>query len=228
MFKIGDIVKGKSSANIVYGVTVQDWIGEVIGVLSDNLIRVKGIDKDASDYDEEYTVDAQHFELCKKTEQSPPSKCKLRFSTSEGKRYVSRGKHKGEAIDTITTTVYDSKNMKICGSATCDKANYDERQGILEAIGNMVYSNFDREYNKTLAQKKKINDALCKCSCCGKTYKTPEEADACELTHIERKAAKRENYLLRKAAKKRAREMKIEQMAKDIVASEQKTERKKV
>lgn len=143
----------------------------------------------------------------------------VRFSITDGVRYVSEGKHKGKTVPTITTTVYDDV-LGAKGTATCDKDGYDERQGILEAVANMVYGNFDREYVKFKNKKKKIEEALCKCSMCGKTFKTKEEARACEDAHIERKAAKRDKYRMRKAAEKRAREMQIEQMAKEILRKE--------
>lgn len=145
-----------------------------------------------------------------------PMERKFRFETNEGERYQSEGKHKGETIPTITTTVYDDA-LGDRGEATCDKDNYDERQGILEAIGNMVYGNFDREYNKFKAHKKRINDLLCKCNTCGKTYKTQEEARACEKAHADHKKAKREKYLLNKEAKRRIAEAEREGKINELI-----------
>ena len=207
-FKVGDKVIANKKANSQYGITTEGWIGEVI-VANSSGLQVRGNNKSGSISD--YRVEEEYFDLY--TGQLPH---KLRFETTEGERYVSHGKHKGETIPTITTTAYDD-TMGNSGSATCDKADYNERQGIIEAIANMTYGNFDREYNKFLNHKKEIENILCKCSTCGKTYKTKEEARACEQAHIDRKKAKRENYLMRKAAKKRAREIQIEQMAKDML-----------
>lgn len=145
-----------------------------------------------------------------------PTTHKFRFETNEGERYQREGKHKGRTIPTITTKVYDD-TLGDRGEATCDKNNYDERQGILEAIGNMVYGNFDREYNKFKAHKKRINDLLCKCNTCGKTYKTQEEARACEKAHVDHKKAKREKYLLNKEAKRRIAEAEREGKINDLI-----------
>lgn len=210
-FKVGDNVIGNEDASSHYTITNKGWIGKVISI-DDDIIRVRG--KDYFGYDSDFTVEAEHFDLY--TGDIPTKAHKLRFEITEGERYVSHGKHKGETIPTITTVVFDD-TMGDRGSATCDKSDYNERQGIIEAIANMTYGNFDREYNKFLNHKREVENALCKCSTCGKTYKTKEEARACEQAHIDRKKAKRENYLMRKAAKKRAREMQVEQMAKDMI-----------
>ena len=214
-FKIGDKVIGNKEANSQYGVTREGWIGEVHRVLDNDYIEVYG-DSNFG-YKTDYTVDSKYFDLY--TGNMPTKSHKLRFKITEGERYVSHGKHKGETIPTITTIAYDD-TMGESGSATCDKADYNERQGIIEAVANMTYGNFDREYNKFLNHQKEVENALCKCSTCGKTYGTKEEARACEQAHIDRKKAKRENYLMRKAAKKRAREMQIEQMAKELLKNQ--------
>ena len=121
-------------------------------------------------------------------------------------------------IPTMTTTV---KLYPYTGKAVCDKEDFERRQGVLEAIANAVCGdNFDREYNKIIAAEKKAYAQSCKCKTCGKSYNTPEEARECEEAHIERKRAKHGKYLMQKAAKKLARQMKIEQMAKEILADE--------
>ena len=211
-FKVGDKVIGNKEANLHYGITKEGWIGEVTKTYDNGNIKVRG--KDRFDCIADYEVEEKYFDLY--TGNMPTKSHKLRFEITEGERYVSHGKHKGETIPTITTIAYDD-TMGESGSATCDKTDYNERQGIIEAVANMTYGNFDREYNKFLNHQKEVENALCKCSTCGKTYKTKEEARACEQEHIDRKKAKRENYLMRKAAKKRAREMQIEQMAKDML-----------
>lgn len=211
-FKVGDKVIGNEKADATYAVTRKGWTGVVVNVFKTTIeVRGKGRTCDETTY----VVDANCFDLCDNNVSYGTGG--FAFTTVEGERYVSHGKHKGEAIPTITTTVY-AVDYSETGSATCDKSDYNKRQGILEAIANMVCDgNFDREYNKILNNQKKIDDRLRKCSTCGKTYKTKEEARACEQAHIDRKKAKRENYLMRKAAKKRAREMQVEQMAKDIL-----------
>lgn len=148
----------------------------------------------------------------------------VRFETIDAERYESHGKHKGKTIPVVITRVYDDV-LGNSGMASCDKVNYDERQGILEATANMVYGgNFDREYQKEKARKKKIHDALSKCVICGKQFATPEEARECEKAHVERKKAKHERYLVRKEAKKRIadakREGDIERVMKEIYAKE--------
>lgn len=104
------------------------------------------------------------------------------------------------------------------GVATCDKTDYSERQGVIEALANLICNgNFDREYQRTKAKYKKEYAEDCKCQKCGKSFATPELARECEKSHEERRKAKREKYLMRKAAIKRAKEMEIEQMAKDML-----------
>lgn len=120
-------------------------------------------------------------------------------------------------IPTLTTVV-TLNNQAYDGTAVCDKEDYDERQGVLEAIANMVCGgNFDKAYNKAKSAKKKAYAQQCKCESCGKSYDTPEQARDCEKAHIKRKKAKHEKYLMMKEAKKLAREMQIEQMAKELL-----------
>ena len=134
------------------------------------------------------------------------------FSTKEGYRI---DKSNNTKIPTITTHVYVGRYYH--GMATCDKADYNERQGCLEAIANaMCGDNFDREFNKavkanTFADKKKRT-----CTYCGKTFDTVEEKLDHEAWHVERKKARRERYLLRRRAKEIAFEEKAQQLAKEI------------
>lgn len=132
-----------------------------------------------------------------------PLKGSLIVSTKKGERYVSLGKHKGEAIPTITTTVSYGGGF-ITGNATCDEVNFDKRQGVLEALANAICNgNFDREYNKLLKCEAEIKKALCTCSACGKIYETTEEARACREKHIENKKARIQKYRERKEARDR-------------------------
>lgn len=139
----------------------------------------------------------------------------LEFKTEEGYRI---DKTCNKQIPTIKTTVSSETYPWRDGVATCDKADYEERQGILEALANLICNgNFDREYQRTKARYKKEYAEDCKCQKCGKSFATPELARECEKAHEERRKAKREKYLMRKAAIKRAKEMEIEQMAKDML-----------
>lgn len=139
----------------------------------------------------------------------------LEFKTEEGYRI---DKTCNKQIPTIKTTVSSRTVPWRNGVATCDKADYEERQGILEALANLICNgNFDREYQRTKAKYKKEYAEDCKGQKCGKSFATPELARECEKSHEERRKAKREKYLMRKAAIKRAKEIEIEQMAKDML-----------
>lgn len=216
-FKTGDMVIGNEKA-CIYAVTKQGWIGTVEKV--DEYMMTVADKNDG----EKYRVSIHCFDLYtdKVIEQEAP-KHRIRFETKEAERYVSKGKHKGETIPQIMTFVYDD-SLGNMGVACCDKANYDERQGVLEAVANMTFGNFDREYQRYKNQQKKIYESLCKCETCGKIHKTPEAARECEKAHIERKKAKHERYLIRKEAKQRLanaeREGEIERIMKEICAKE--------
>ena len=119
----------------------------------------------------------------------------------EGKRYVSYGKHNGKEIPTITTIVYYNGKE---GKATIDKDKYDRRQGILEALANACYDNFESKYNKIeKAEKKKERESLI-CPICHKQNTTKEEYDNHCKIHEEAKA--------KRQAKKEARKIKQEAM----------------
>lgn len=139
----------------------------------------------------------------------------LEFKTEEGYRI---DKTCNKQIPTIKTTVSSRTVPWRSGVATCDKTDYSERQGVIEALANLICNgNFEREYQRTKAKYKKEYAEDCKCQKCGKSFATPELARECEKSHEERRKAKREKYLMRKAAIKRAKEMEIEQMAKDML-----------
>jgi hypothetical protein len=155
---------------------------------------------------------------------------KFTFYVTEGYRM---DKFNNTKIPTITTEVLvNGVDYQYSGSATCDKADYSERDGILNAIANAVCcGNFDREYEKFLANKKRKYDESCKCKICGRNYYedektgkrtpfTPEDARKHEEWHEQNKKNKREKYLIRKEAKRRLaeaeREGKIEQTMKEL------------
>lgn len=138
---------------------------------------------------------------------------KLDFTIIKGKRYVSYGKHNGEEISTITTTVSLGGRT---GKATVDEKDYDERQGILEALGNAIYGSFETEYQKYCRQRNKEDKKLRICTICGKLYDTQDEARACEKAHKERKEADAKAWTIRKEAIRRLKEQTYE----DSVQSE--------
>lgn len=125
----------------------------------------------------------------------------INYRVEEGKRYVSYGKHNGEEIPTITTIVYYNGKE---GKATIDKDKYDRRQGILEALANACYDNFESKYSKIeKAEKKKERESLI-CPICHKQTTTKEEYDNHCKIHEEAKA--------KRVAKKEARKIKQEAM----------------
>lgn len=133
---------------------------------------------------------------------------KLKIETVIGKRYVSHGKHKGEEINTITTKVSVGC---VYGQATCDESEYNERDGILNALANAVCGgNFDRLYDRWTKETKAVELAKDKkdrtCSYCGKLLDSTTEREEHEKWHVECRKAKHERYLIRKEAKKRLAE----------------------
>jgi hypothetical protein len=136
----------------------------------------------------------------------------LDIEKHEGKRY---DKTTGKVVETITTSVYH----KHCylGCATCDKTEYDEREGVLNAIANFAFRNFDREYDKYKKYVKKQYKISCKCSACGKVYDTPEQARECETQHIKNKKERRERYRIRAEAKRRLAAEEYEKKVKDMM-----------
>ena len=139
----------------------------------------------------------------------------MTFTTTKGERYTSLGKHNGKTIPTITTTVNINGRT---GSATCDEADYNERDGILNAIANAYCGgNFDREYRKAVKEQEKQKKLARTCRFCGKVLESPEAKTEHEAWHVERKKAKHERYLLRKRAKAIAFEEQAQKMAKEMI-----------
>ena len=135
---------------------------------------------------------------------------RMTFTTTE--RYRVDKSNNGR-IPTITTYVtFDSNVGVFTGSATCDKLEYNERDGVLNAIANAVCGgNFDREYNKVNREKKEFLKTACTCTICGQVFDTAEEARAHEKWHIENKKARRQRYLERKEARDRLAEKEREE-----------------
>jgi len=124
-------------------------------------------------------------------------------------------------IPTMTTTVVDASGKK--ATVTCDKADYSERQGVLEAIAQMACGgNFDKEYDKAVKKNKLIELHDRTCIYCGKVFDTVEELKAHEAWHVECKKARRKRYLLRKRAKEIAFEEQAQKMAREIIAEDNK------
>ena len=156
-------------------------------------------------------------EVIKKAEEKKMP-TKFTFYTEEGYRI---DKSNNSKVETITTFV--KINNTYLGMATCDKVDYSEREGVINALANaMCNGNFDREFNKAvkaneLADKKKRTSTYC-----GKVFDTVEERQAEEAWHVERHKARHERYLLRKRAKEIAFEEAAQKMAKEIIAEDNK------
>lgn len=151
----------------------------------------------------------------KKLEQKLKEEKNLKFTF-----YVTEGtrpdKKRNGLIPTMTTTVVDASGKK--ATVTCDKADYSERQGVLEAIVQMACGgNFDKEYDKAVKKNKLIELHDRTCTYCGKVFDTVEELKAHEAWHVERKKARRERYLLRKRAKEIAFEEQAQKLAKEMI-----------
>ena len=146
---------------------------------------------------------------------------KLTFFTTEGYRI---DKSNNTKIPTITTKVDCIFGDLIqSGSATCDKFNYDERQGVIEAVANALFrGKFDREYNRAVKANKEYEKVTRTCYYCGKVFDTIEERQAHEVWHVERRKARHERYLLRKRAKEIAFEEQAQKMAKEMLAEDNK------
>ena len=139
---------------------------------------------------------------------------KFTFTTKEGYRI---DKTSNTKIPTITTIVEDAK-FGNSATATCDKVDYDERQGVLEALAQLCCKgSFDKEYKKAIKVNKIEDKVKRTCSYCGQIFDTPEECKAHENWHIERRKARHERYLLRKRAKEIAFEEQAQKMAKEII-----------
>ena len=136
---------------------------------------------------------------------------KFTFYTKEGYRI---DKSNNSKVETITTYV---NGILLSGEATCDKVDYDERQGVIEALANAICDgDFDKVYRKAVKANKRADEILRTCKYCGKIFDTIEEKEAEEAWHVERRKAKRERYKLRKRAKEIAFEQAAQKMVKEI------------
>ena len=121
------------------------------------------------------------------------------IETKEGFRYV-RGSKKKEKITTITTIITFEDD--VTSSATCDKSEFNARQGALEAAVKVGCSNFNRAYEKYIKAEERKKRAeykeSCRCGFCHKPYNSPDDARACEQKHKDSRAKKKEAYKARK------------------------------
>ena len=144
---------------------------------------------------------------------------KFTFYTEEGYRI---DKSNNSKVETITTFVkINGFDNTYLGMVTCDKVDYSEREGVINALANaMCNGNFDREYNKAVKANAFADKKARTCTYCGKLFDTVAEKDAHEAWHIERRKARRERYLLRKRAKEIAFEEAAQKMAKEMMGEQ--------
>ena len=158
----------------------------------------------------------------KKEEKKMPTK--FTFYVTEGTRV---DKSCNGTIPTMTTNiellsgnVFD-KVTTVKGSATCDKADYDERQGVLEALANAICGgNFYKAYAEAVKLNRCEDELSRTCIYCGKVLNTVEEKQEHEAWHVERRKARHERYLLRKRAKEIAFEEQAQKMAKEMMGEQ--------
>lgn len=121
-----------------------------------------------------------------------------------------------------TINIYD----EVEASATCKAEDYDKRQGILEAIGNLfcqtfcdvTFQTFYRRMEKSEAEYEKRSRT---CPLCGSTYYTPAGAVRCIEQHAKNKIERAKRHKLRKIARNEFRQeeyrAKVEAMKKQLI-----------
>ena len=146
---------------------------------------------------------------------------KFTFYTEEGYRI---DKSNNSKVETITTFVkINGFDNTYLGMATCDKVDYSEREGVINALANaMCNGNFDREFNKAVKDNARADKKARTCTYCGQLFDTVEEKQAHEAWHVECRKARHERYLLRKRAKEIAFEEAAQKLAKEIIAEDNK------
>lgn len=157
----------------------------------------------------------------KKLEQKLKEDKKLKFTfyTEEGYRI---DKSNNSKVETITTFVkINGFDNTYLGMATCDKVDYSEREGVINALANaMCNGNFDREFNKAVKDNARADKKARTCTYCGQLFDTVAEKEAHETWHVERRKARHERYLLRKRAKEIAFEEQAQKMAKEMMGEQ--------
>ena len=144
---------------------------------------------------------------------------KFTFYTEEGYRI---DKSNNSKVETITTFVkINGFDNTYLGMATCDKVDYSEREGVINALANaMCNGNFDREFNKAVKDNARADKKARTCTYCGQLFDTVAEKEAHEAWHVERRKARHERYLLRKRAKEIAFEEQAQKMAKEMMGEQ--------
>ena len=141
---------------------------------------------------------------------------KFTFYTEEGYRI---DKSNNSKVETITTFVkINGFDNTYLGMATCDKVDYSEREGVINALANaMCNGNFDREFNRAVKDNARADKKARTCTYCGQLFDTVKEKEAHEAWHVERRKARHERYKLRKRAKEIAFEEAAQKMAKEMI-----------
>lgn len=221
-FKVGDKVRVLTSdprvANTVVTITGAEKIMNIQYYVAQDINGKKwGFTEDelefASVYDFFNSLANERRKLVQTIIPKEDKPMKFTFSTKEGYHIDKSNNTKIQTITTtVTTTVGGDK-----ASATCDKVDYDERQGVLEALANLACrGDFDKEYHKAVKANAFADKKKRTCTYCGKTFDTVEEKLDCEAWHVERRKARRERYKLRKRAKEIAFEEAAQKLAKEM------------
>lgn len=168
-------------------------------------------------------VERVRREILKFTNAFPKEEKKMKFTfyTEEGYRI---DKSNNGKVETITTFVkINGFDNTYLGMATCDKVDYSEREGVINALANaMCNGNFDREFNKAVKDNARTDKKARTCTYCGQLFDTIAEKEAHEAWHVECRKARHERYLLRKRAKEIAFEEAAQKLAKEIIAEDNK------
>lgn len=164
-------------------------------------------------------VERVRQEILRFTNAFPKEEKKLKFTfyVTEGTRV---DKSCNGTIPTMTTMVsyIDKYGCIMKGTATCDKTDYDERQGVLEAFANATCGiDFYKAYAEAVKEKKHRDIADRTCTYCGKVCDTIEDKNEHEAWHVECRKARHERYLLRKRAKEIAFEEAAQKLAKEMI-----------
>ena len=157
------------------------------------------------------------------------------ITTSKGSTEVSEEEFQSNAkMKRSRNVTHYVRTMIILGdstqaSATCESDAYDERQGVLEAMGNLLCQNaynmpFEAFFRQMLKERQAHEQYIRKCPLCGTVYRTPEEAEDCMRLHVETKRARAERRRLRKIARRELAEAvereRIDAIKAQILASE--------
>ena len=220
-FKIGDkaraIVSDPRVANTIVTITDAEKVMDIQYYIAQDTNGKKwGFSEDELEFLSAYDFLSNLADEWRKLGKAIISKeeknLKFTFYVTEGTRV---DKSCNGTIPTMTTTVTNGLDEV---SVTCDKVDFNERQGVLEGIAQLYCKGrFDKEYEAAVKINKRDDKANRTCVYCGKIFDTAEERAEHEKWHIERKKARRERYLLRKRAKEIAFEEAAQKMAKEMI-----------